>query len=105
MTFEMPNAVAAMNNAIAAVGDAGECWDIIGTPLDQGVDKTLPAYDNISAVVKKGKDQLAHDWKGKSFDAFRTAIERVEKTLNDYSAAVKTTAKGLGTAMSSIRTQ
>jgi uncharacterized protein YukE len=146
MNFEMPNAAAGMNNAVAAVGDTGECWDVIGTPLDEGVDKTVPGYDaklelnlnpksgakreevcclhwgridkdvarlnglaaaidNISAVIKKGKDQLAHDWKGKSFDAFRAAVERVEKTLNDYSAAVKTTAKGLGTATAGIRTQ
>jgi uncharacterized protein YukE len=145
MSFEQPMAVAAMNNKVAATSDAGECWDVIGAPLDDGVNKTVPGYDskldlhldpaspakrgeiselkwgridkdaarleglaaaieNISSVVKKGKDQLAHDWKGESFDAFRGAMDKVEKTLNDYAAAAKVTAKGLHDAMTSVRT-
>jgi uncharacterized protein YukE len=125
----MPMATQAMNNKIAAADPDGECWDVIGVPLDQGVDHTCVDYDvklelglspkpgakraevsdvkwgriehdaarldglaaaveNISSVVKKGKDQLAHEWQGESFDAFRTGIERVEQTLNDYAAAV-----------------
>src|SRR5256885_6689316 len=45
MQFELPMAVAAMNNKVAATGDAGECWDVIGAPLDEGVTKTVPGYD------------------------------------------------------------
>src|SRR6266536_175509 len=145
MQFEMPMATQAMNNKIAAADPDGECWDVIGAPLDQGVDHTAVDYDsklelnlnpkpgakrqevsdlrwgkiehdaarldglaaaveNISSVVKKGKDQLAHEWKGKSFDAFRTAIEKVEQTLNDYANAVKTTGQGLRDAMGGIQT-
>ncbi|GAA4429649.1 hypothetical protein GCM10023148_34150 [Actinokineospora soli] len=59
------------------------------------------AMENISQVVKSGKDKLAHDWKGESFEAFKTAVDRVEKTLNDYAAACKTTAGGLTSAMES----
>ncbi len=62
------------------------------------------AIENISQVVKGGKDQLAQDWKGKSYDAFRTNIENLEKTLDDYRAAVEVTARGLDTALSGIRT-
>lgn len=145
MRFDPPNAVAAMNNAISAVGEDGDCWDTIGEPLDKPVEETLPAYDeklslnlspsagdkrlevgglcwgkiekdaarlhglaaaidNISAVINKGKLTLSHDWKGESFDAFRVAIEKVEKTLSDYAAAVRTTADGLSAAMDNIRT-
>lgn len=145
MTFDQPNAVAAMNQAVAAVSDGGDCWDVIGRPLDRPVGETLPAYDekltlglapsaadkrleiaglawgkiekdaarltglaaaveNVSAVVRSGKDRLAHDWKGPSFDAFRAAIEKLEKLLDDYSAAVRTTAEGLVTALENVRT-
>jgi uncharacterized protein YukE len=67
------------------------------------LDGLAAAIDNISSVVKKGKDQLSHEWKGKSFDAFRTAIEKVEQTLNDYSNAVKTTGQGLRDAISGVQ--
>jgi uncharacterized protein YukE len=65
------------------------------------------AIENISSVVKAGKEQLAQDWAGESYDAFRANIENLEnleKTLNDYKAAVGTTAAGLETALSGIRT-
>jgi uncharacterized protein YukE len=61
------------------------------------------AIGHLSTVVSSGKDQLAHDWKGESYDAFRTNIENVEKTLNDYQTAVRTTADGLKTALDGIR--
>src|SRR6266540_1235486 len=144
MQFEMPMAAAAMNNKVAAVSDAGECWDVIGAPLDEGVNKTLPGYDgkldlhlnpasrskrgeiselrwgkidkdaarleglaaaieNISSVVKRGKEQLAHDWKGESFEAFKGAMDKVEKTLTDYANAAKVTAKGLHDAVTGAK--
>jgi uncharacterized protein YukE len=62
------------------------------------------AIENISSVVKAGKEQLAQDWAGESYDAFRANIDNLEKTLNDYQAAVGTTAAGLETALSGIRT-
>lgn len=62
------------------------------------------AIENISLVVKDGKALLAQAWKGESYDAFRANIEKLEKTLDDYAAAVRTTAAGLETAMSNIRT-
>lgn len=61
------------------------------------------AIDNISSVVKSGKERLAHDWKGEAFDNFRLAIEKVETTLNDYSAAVKVAAADIKSAMDSVR--
>jgi uncharacterized protein YukE len=61
------------------------------------------AIENIALVVRDGKAQLAQDWKGDSYDAFRTNVEKLEKTLDDYRAAVETTAAGLETAMSNIR--
>jgi uncharacterized protein YukE len=137
MSFELPDAVTAMSQALAASGGAGDSWDVIGKPLDPSIERaakydvSVPAkraelgelhwgrieadvarlhglaaaIDNVSSVVRKGKEALAHDWSGKSYDAFRAAIERVERTLNDYSAAAKATADGLGSALSSIRTQ
>jgi hypothetical protein len=137
MSFEMPDAVTAMSEALTAAGGAGDSWDVIGKPLDPSIEKAakydaaIPAkreelgelhwgrieadvarlhglaaaIDNVSSVVRKGKEALAHDWSGKSYDAFRAAIERVERTLNDYSAAAKSTADGLGAALNSIRTQ
>ncbi|HEV2780709.1 MAG TPA: hypothetical protein VGX25_15070 [Actinophytocola sp.] len=147
MNFEMPMATAAMNNAVAYadVDEGSECWDVIGAPLDQGVDHTLVDYDNklelnlqpkpgakrqevcdlrwgkiekdaarleglaaaienISSVVKKGKDQLAHEWKGESFDAFRASIEKVEQVLNEYAKAAKATGQGFRDAMRAART-
>ncbi|CRK59971.1 hypothetical protein [Alloactinosynnema sp. L-07] len=145
MNFEKAHAYDAFVTKNSSVGIYGEAWDVIGEPLNRGVDETLPAYDaklelnlrpksgekrqevnelrwgkikkdaakieglglameNIASVIKKGKDQLAHDWKGESFEAFKTAIERVEKTLTDYAAAAKTTATGLTTAMTRTET-
>ena len=47
MKFEMPNAVAAMNNAVAAVGEDGDSWEIIGgDPLTKLVDEVVPAYND-----------------------------------------------------------
>ncbi|HEY0538136.1 MAG TPA: hypothetical protein VGD53_07195, partial [Actinoallomurus sp.] len=63
----------------------------------------VAAIENISAVIKDGKERLAQDWKGESYDAFRANIENLEKTLNDYAVATRTTADGLQTAMSGIR--
>jgi len=61
------------------------------------------AIENISTVVRDGKDRLAQDWQGDSYDAFRTNIEKLETTLNDYKTGVETTAAGLETALSGIR--
>lgn len=141
MDFEKPAATSKMNNAIAAAGDGdGEAWDAIGAPLDEGVDRTIPAYadvfmldlrpkpgdkrleicdvrwgkiakdagrlnglagamDEIARVIRKGKDQLAHDWKGESFESFKLAIDTVEKTLTEHAKAARTTATGLTEAM------
>ncbi|MGH3879157.1 MAG: WXG100 family type VII secretion target, partial [Actinophytocola sp.] len=145
MSFDHPDAVAAMTAALSATGDGGDCWDVIGKPLDDPVDGTLHAYDDklslnllpsgtgkrleiaglrwgriekdvarlvgladavdaISKVVRSGRERLAHDWRGEAHDAFRVAIEQVEKTLDDYSAAVRATAAGLATAIKNIRT-
>jgi hypothetical protein len=145
MKFELPNAVAAMNNAVAAVGEDGDSWEIIGgDPLTKLVDEVVPGYNdkldlklkpspgdkraqictvrwgkiekdiarltglvaairNVSSVVRSGKDQIALDWKGEAFDAFRVSIEKVERTLDDYATAVETTASGMTTALSGIR--
>lgn len=145
MSFDQPNAVAAINQAVAATSEDGNCSDVIGKSLDTPIEKTLPAYDeklsfglrpaakdkraeiggvnwgkiekdvarlnglaaaidNIASVVRSGKDRLAHDWKGESFDSFRAAVEKIEQTLADYSIAVKTTANGFTTAVNNIRT-
>jgi uncharacterized protein YukE len=145
MKFDLPNAVAAMNNAVAAVGDDGDGWDVIGDPLSKPIDEVLPAYDdkldlklnpkpgdkrreicglvwgrinkdaarlnglaaaidNISSVIKSGKERLAHDWKGEAFDNFRQAVEKIETTLNDYAAAVKTAASDLQNAVENLQT-
>ncbi|HEV7648042.1 MAG TPA: hypothetical protein VGP26_07770 [Actinophytocola sp.] len=61
------------------------------------------AVENISMVVRDGKERLAQDWKGDSYDAFRANIEKLETTLNDYKTGVETTAAGLETALSGIR--
>ncbi|MBB4912038.1 hypothetical protein [Actinophytocola algeriensis] len=144
MKFELPNAVAAMNNAVAAVGDDGDSWELIGDPLTKVVDEVVPAYNekldlkldpsagnkraevctvrwgkidkdvarlnglvaairNVAAVIKSGKDTIAHEWKGESYDAFRLQIEKVEKTLDDYAAAVETTAAGMKAATDGTR--
>ncbi|MDQ3577739.1 MAG: WXG100 family type VII secretion target, partial [Actinomycetota bacterium] len=139
-------AVSKMNNAVAAGGDGdGEAWDVIGSPLDEGVDRKIPAYadvfqlalrpqpgekrreicevrwgkidkdaarlnglagamEEIVRVVRGGKDRLAHDWKGESFEAFKLAIDTVEKTLTDHANAARATATGLTDAMSATRT-
>lgn len=143
MNFAKPTAADVFVSKHVGVGTDGEAWDVIGEPLNHGVEQTLPAYDaklelnlrpkpgekraevnevrwgkikkdaakidalgaameNISTVIKQGKDQLAHDWKGESFEAFKVAVERIEKTLNDYAAAAKTTASGLTTAMTRV---
>ena len=60
------------------------------------------AIENISTVVRDGKDQLAQDWKGDSYDAFRANIEKLETTLNDYRTAVETTAR-IASSRSPIR--
>ena len=144
MKFELPNAVAAMNNAVAAVGEDGDSWELVGDPLTKVVDEVVPAYNekldlkldpsagkkraeictvrwgkidkdiarlnglvaavrNVAAVIKSGKETIAHDWKGESYDAFRTQIEKVEKTLDDYAAAVETTAAGMKSAIDGTR--
>lgn len=144
MRFELPNAVAAMNNAVAKVGEDGDSWEIIGDPLSKAVDEVVPAYDeklhlkldpspgakraeictvrwgkidkdiarlnglvaavrNVAAVIKSGKETIAHDWKGESYDAFRAQIEKVEKALDDYVTAVETTAAGLQSAVDGTR--
>ncbi len=45
MNLQRPNAVAAMNNEVAAVGDDGDSWEVIGEPLTDQVDKTVPEYN------------------------------------------------------------
>ena len=143
MKFELPNAVAAMNNAVAAVGEDGDSWEVIGEPLTDLVDGTVPDYDdrldlkldpsagakraeictlrwgkiekdvarlkglvaavrNVSGVIRSGKDTIAHDWQGESFDAFRASIEKVEKTLDDYATAMEVTAEGMASSLTAI---
>ena len=68
------------------------------------LDGLAAAIDNISTVVRSGKERLAHDWHGAAFDSFRLAIEKVEKTLNDYAAAVQVAASDIKSAMDNIRT-
>jgi uncharacterized protein YukE len=144
MRFTLPNAVAAINNAVAEVGEDGDSWEIVGDPLTDAVDEVLPEYndkldlkldpspgakraeictvrwgkidkdiarlngladavENVSLVITSGKETIAHDWKGESYDAFRVQIEKVEKTLNDYVTAVRTTTAGLKAAIDGTR--
>ena len=60
------------------------------------------AIDNISATIRAGKEQLGQDWKGESYEAFKSHVEKIEKTLDAYSTAVDTTAQGLAAAMAGI---
>jgi uncharacterized protein YukE len=140
MRFELPNAVSAINNAVAAVGEDGDSWEVVGDPLTELVDGQAAGYDekldlkldpppgdkraeictvrwgkiykdvarlngladaveSVSAAITSGKNVIAHDWKGESYDAFRTQLEKVEKTLNDYVTAVRTAAAGLQAAV------
>jgi uncharacterized protein YukE len=144
MKFDLPNAVAAMNNVVAAVGEDGDSWEIVGDPLTKVVDEVVPAYNekldlkldpsagdkraeictvrwgkidkdiarlgglvaavrNVAAVIKSGKETIAHEWKGESYEAFRAQIEKVEKTLDDYATAMETTAAGMKSAIDGTR--
>ncbi|OLF15633.1 hypothetical protein [Actinophytocola xanthii] len=78
-------------------------WGPIGKDVAR-LNGLAAAIENIAGVIRSGKEQLAHDWKGEAYDAFRAAIEKVEKTLTDYSEAVRTTAAGLDTALTGIQT-
>jgi len=140
MTFEMPAAPAILRDELAAAESSGHSRDLIGAPLDAGVNTTLPEYDtrlalnlapkpdakrhevchlpfgairresarlrglglaieHIAGVVRRGRDQLAHDWRGDSFDAFRAGAETLETTLNRFGAACQATANGLDEAV------
>ncbi len=63
------------------------------------------AIDNISATIRAGKEQLGQDWKGESYETFKLHVEKIEKTLGDYSVALETTANGLSAAMAGIEEQ
>lgn len=144
MKFELPNAVTAMNNAVAVVGEDGDSWEIVGDPLTDVIDGEATAYNekldlkldpppggkraeictvrwgkidrdiarlgglvaavrNVAAVIKSGKETIAYEWKGESYDAFRAQIEKVEKTLDDYATAMETTAAGMKAAIDGTR--
>jgi hypothetical protein len=144
MEFDRPDAVSAMNDAIAAVGDEGDAWEVVGEPMTEPVDEVAAygeklrlrlnpspgdkrqevsglawgrigkdvarlnglaaAIEDISATVKKGKERLAVDWTGEEFDDFRVAIEKIERTLDEYSSAVRAVASDMAATLDGIRT-
>ncbi|RZS37125.1 uncharacterized protein YukE [Herbihabitans rhizosphaerae] len=77
-------------------------WGKLSHEADR-LDGLAAAIENISLVTKKGKDQLADKWKGKSYDAFTGNVGRLEQVLNEYVRAVKITAQGLRQTVEAIK--
>lgn len=61
------------------------------------------AMTNFATVLATNVDELAKRWQGDSFDAFKTAIDKVQKTIAEYGAAATTTGTSLVDAMGQIR--
>ncbi|MCT2587398.1 hypothetical protein [Actinophytocola gossypii] len=83
---------------------AGLHWGRIGKDAAR-LHGLAAAIENVAGVVRAGRERLAHDWKGEAYDAFRTSIEKVERTLDDYAGAVRGAAGNLEAALSAIRTE
>lgn len=109
---DVPDAVAAMNEALASAGEDGEAWDVIGAPLDQQV---AAARKLDPGVGTKRRELAGLHWGriGKDVARLRglaAAIETlsavaVEQSLDDYAAAVRVAAAGLESALAGIRTE
>jgi uncharacterized protein YukE len=144
MEFDRPDAVSAMNDAVAAVGDEGGAWDVVGEPMTEPIGQVAAygeklrlrlnpspgakrqevgglawgrigqdvarltglaaAIEDISATIKNGKERLAADWTGEESDDFRAAVEKIERTLDEYSSAVRAAASDLTATLDGIHT-
>lgn len=61
------------------------------------------AMTNFAEVLGANVTTLAGSWQGESYDAFKAAIDKVQRTLSEYGTAATTTGDGLVNAMSQIR--
>jgi uncharacterized protein YukE len=61
------------------------------------------AMTNFAEVLGANVTKLAESWQGDSYNAFKTAIDKVQHKLAEYGAATTTTGDGLVNAMGQIR--
>ena len=86
MNFEKPDSVTAMDNMLNAVDVSGECEDVIGAPLEEGVTRTVPEYDR---KLSFGLNPAAEDKRGEVEKLAWGRIEKDAARLNGLGAAME----------------
>lgn len=61
------------------------------------------AMTNFAETLGANVAKLAESWQGESYDAFRTAIDKVQRTVAEYGDAATATGDGLVNAMGQVR--
>jgi uncharacterized protein YukE len=61
------------------------------------------AMTNFAQVLGDNVGELGKSWKGDSFNAFKAAMDKVQRTVAEYGVAATTTGEGLVNAMGQIR--
>ncbi|MCA1655663.1 MAG: WXG100 family type VII secretion target, partial [Pseudonocardiaceae bacterium] len=62
------------------------------------------AMTNLAETLGANVTKLAEGWQGESYDAFKSAMDKVARTMSEYGAAATTTGDGLVGAMAQTRT-
>jgi hypothetical protein len=61
------------------------------------------ALTGFAEVLGANVTTLAERWQGESYNAFKAAMDKVQRTLSEYGTAATTTGEGLVNAMSQVR--
>jgi uncharacterized protein YukE len=61
------------------------------------------AMTNFAETLGANVTTLAEKWKGESYDAFKTAIDKIQRSLTQYGEAATITGDGLVNAMAQVR--
>ena len=89
-----------------AMSKRGEILDLYWGRIEQdgaalkGLGKAL---ENLSGMISENVKTLAEHWSGASYDAFKTAMGKIQTTLDAYSAAAIKVGDVMITAMTQIR--
>ncbi|TDV47176.1 WXG100 family type VII secretion target [Actinophytocola oryzae] len=61
------------------------------------------AMTNFAETLAANVAELGKSWQGDSYNAFRTAVDKIQRTMAEYGEAATTTGEGLVNAMGQIR--
>jgi uncharacterized protein YukE len=98
-TFRMPDAVDEMKKELADTTVSGDCWDEIGQPLDNGVLRQVPGYDE---KLELRLDPTAEEKRVEISELSWGKLDREAQRLKGLGAALRDIADSVDEGLATI---